>query len=220
MDVYPFDLLPPASERWRLSSVSLNGGINPSRAPTLARTDGGGFWMCWMNEIELVTRAQIKAARALEAILDGGAAFIVVPAFDWAFSPETVTHADGTPFADGSLYQSSPVEAAVVVGAPLRATILQTLFLGGVPLEGGERFSITHPAKGKRLYTIARVRERLGDSYTVEIRPPLREAVSAGTVIDVSTPGCVMRIANPDDFLGPLDALHESVANAIWVEAP
>ncbi|MFZ4165177.1 hypothetical protein [Brevundimonas sp. NPDC058933] len=220
MDIYPFDLLPPATERWRLSSVALSGGVSPTRAPTLSRTDGGGFWMCWMNEIELITRPQIKAARALEASLDGGVTSIIVPAFDWVFSPETVAHADGSPFEDGSLYLSSPVAATVTAPAALRATILQAMFVGGGPLEAGERFSIIHPTKGKRLYTIARIRDRVADTYTLEIRPPLREAVLAGAEVDVSTPGCVMRLGNPDDFLGAIDALHESVANAIWVEAP
>lgn len=219
MDAYPFDLLPPGSERWRLTSVAISGGVRVASGPGLARTDGGGFWTCWMNEIELVTRAQIKAARALEAVLDGGVSSIVVPAFEWAFSPELVTHADGTPFADGSLYQTSSVASATTETAALRATSLRVSFVGGVPLEAGERFSIVHATKGKRLYTVARVQDVEPGGYRIEVRPPLREAVASGVGLDFSTPGCVMRLANPDEFLGAIDPHHESMANAVWVEA-
>lgn len=219
MDVYPFDLLPPGSERWRLTSIAISGGVRVASGPSLARTDGGGFWTCWMNEIELVTRAQIKAARALEAVLDGGVASIVVPAFEWAFSPELVVHADGAPFDDGSSYQTSPVASATIDPAALRATTLRVSFEGGVPLEAGERFSIIHLTKGKRLYTVARVQDVELGGYRIEIRPPLREAVGSGIGLDFSTPGCVMRLANPDEFLGAIDPYHESMANAVWVEA-
>lgn len=219
MDAYPFDLLPPASERWRLTGVTLQGGVTISGAPTIARTDGGGFWTCWMNEIELVTRQQIKAARALEAVLDAGVTPIIVPAFEWVFSPKTVTHADGTPFSDGSYYQSSPVNAVIAASAALRATVLDVTFVGGIPLEAGERFSLNHLTKGKRLYTVGRVLESSGPNLRIEVRPPLREATAAGTDMDFSTPGCVMRLGNPDEFLGAIDALHESSANAVWVEA-
>ena len=219
MDAYPFDLLPPGSERWRLTSVAISGGVRVSAGTGLARTDGGGFWTCWMNEIELVTRAQIKAARALEAVLDGGVAPIVVPACVWAFSPELVVHADGASFVDGSLYQTSPVASAMAEAAALRATVLLVSFDGGVPLEAGERFSIVHALKGKRLYTVARVQKVEPGGYRIEIRPPLREAVGVGVDLDFSTPGCVMQLANPDEFLGAIDPHHESMANAVWVEA-
>lgn len=219
MDVYPFDLLPPAKERWRLTAVALHGGVSVAGASSLARTDGGGFWMCWMDNIELINRQQIKAARALEAVLDGGVSSIIVPAFEWAFSPELVTHADGSPFSDGSQYQTSPVEAGVMAAAPLRATVLEAGFVGGVPLEAGERFSILHPNRNKRLYTVARVLASSGGEYRIEIRPPLREAVTKDADMDFADPGCLMRLANPDDFLGAIDAHHESTANAVWVEA-
>jgi hypothetical protein len=219
MDVYPFDALPPATERWLLDAVTIGGGLPASGPAALARTDGGGLWTCWMNDIALETRAQIKAARALEAILDAGATNIIVPAFEWAFSPELVTHSDSSPFSDGSWYSSSPVEAELTAIAALRATVLSASFAGGVPLEAGERFSIVHPTRNKRLYTVARVLEADGDDYSIEIRPPLREAVTASTELDFSNPGCVMRLANPKEFLGAIDATLSSTANAVWVEA-
>jgi hypothetical protein len=81
-------------------------------------------------------------------------------------------------------------------------------------LEGGERFSITHPTRGRRLYTISRV-----DGDDITIRPPLREACDSGTELDFTHPSVVCRLANPDDFLGALDLNKNLIATAVWVEA-
>lgn len=220
MDVYPFDLLPPASERWHLSGVTIDGGAPVVGPPTKSRTDGGGFWMAWMNGIELVERRQIKAARALDVVLDGGLGRIIVPAFDWVNYPAPVAHSDGAAFSDSGVYLSGMVAASLTAPAALRATRLFIRFVGVEPLEGGERFSILHLNKGKRLYTIGRVSDLGADQYQIEVRPPLREACDREAQIDFTTPGCAMHLANPADWLGELDAHHECNANIVWIEAP
>ena len=58
---------------------------------------------------------------------------------------------------------------------PLRATIISLEMISGA-LQGGEHFSIVHPVCGWRKYRVSRVGEG-----TAEIRPPLREAILAGT---------------------------------------
>ncbi len=209
MEVYPFDLLPPATERWRLTATAINGGVPVNAPPRVARTDGGGFWMCWMSDIALDDAAQIKEARRLEAILDGGATEIEVPCFEHA-----------TRKAPAEVEQAMTVR----LGAGLRATTLHVQHQDGYPFEGGERFSIRHPGKGLRLYTVARIDGTLegvgGLNQTIQIRPPLREGAGSNSAVEINNPGCKMRLANPDDFAGALDALHTSVANAIWVEVP
>ena len=95
----------------------------------------------------------------------------------------------------------------------MRATTLSLTMIVGA-LEGGERFSIDHATKGKRLYTISRV-----DGDDITIRPPLREAVASGTDLDFTQPGCVCRLSNPDDFLGALDLNKNLIATAVWIES-
>lgn len=204
METYPFDLMPPETERWRLTGVTISGGIPTAGAPGLARTDGGGFWTCWMTNIDLYTREQLKAARALEARLDGGLTPIIVPQFEVPFSaiPEGVDWLFTSAFA---------------APAPRRATTLSVQHGVGAPLEGGERFSVTHPTMGKRLYGVAEVVSTSALAQVIKIRPPLREAVTT-EALDFNTPGCVMRLANPDDFLGAIDAQHSMPANAVWME--
>jgi hypothetical protein len=96
--------------------------------------------------------------------------------------------------------------------AVLRATTV-TVADGSV-FEGGERFSINHVTKGRRLYEIVGVS---GDDLT--IRPPLREAVASGVYLDFLQPGVVCRLANPDEFMGALAADRIAEVTAVWVEA-
>lgn len=230
MLTWPWELFPPSTEGWRLTGVALNGGITVSSITRLARTDGGGLWTCRSGEIDLWTRGQIKAARALDALLDGGVTNIVVPSFEYPFQPRPldftgspdVPHSDGSPFDDGGLYSGRTMEVVLAQDAPLRATTLRLLPLSLGPLEGGESFTIDHAVRGPRKYLVGQVFPVDGDpdgAIDITFRPPLREAVLAGIDVDFDHPRCVMRLANPNDWLGPLDALHEMTASPVWVEA-
>lgn len=217
MDHWPWDLLTPRQERWRLQGVALNGGVNVGGNTTVARTDGGGIWVGEQSFL-LTTRDQIKAARAIEANLDGGVGQIVAWSFERPFAPGELTaadvpHSDGSPFGDGSLYASVPAGATVTTDCPLRATIIPLTMLSGV-LQGGEHFSIIHPVHGWRKYRVNRV----GDG-TAEIRPPLREAVTAGASLYFIRVGLACRLANPDEFFGALDPSRIVEITARWVEA-
>lgn len=217
MDFWPSDLLSPDTENWRLQGVSISGGFTVGGATRMMRTDGGGLWIGEQTFL-FNTRDQIKAARAIEASLDGGVGQIVAWSFEVPFAPGIVTvpsvpHSDGTPFGDGSEYASVPHGAVTTASAALRATSLSITMISGV-IQGGERFSIVHPTKGWRRYTIARV-----DGDTITIRPPLREAIDSGTEMNFIQVGCVCRLANPDEFMGALDGNHMIAATARWVEA-
>lgn len=217
MDYWPWDLLTPRQERWRLQGVALNGGVNVGGNTTVARTDGGGIWVGEQSFL-LSTRDQIKAARAIEASLDGGVGEIVTWSFERPFAPaeliaDDVPHSDGAPFGDGALYASVPAGATVTADCPLRATIIPLTMISG-ELQGGEHFSIIHPVHGWRKYRVARV----GDG-TAEIRPPLREAITAGASLYFIRVGLACRLANPDEFFGALDPSRIVEITARWVEA-
>ena len=203
-EVYPFDRLMPATERWLLRGRTIAGGVNLLGEGRLGRNDGGGIWTCWMTDIALDTPEQMRIARGLEARLQGGLTSIIVPACD---------EGAGSPARSGG-WQA---DYAVATAAALRATELDVEFTVGRPLKDGWKFSIDHPTVGKRLYMISEVDAADGGEQTIRFVPPLREAVT-DEALDFNDPGCLMRLANPDDFIGPLDALHESTANAVWVE--
>ena len=204
MDTFPKNILHPATEKWRLAGVSIGGGIPTAGAPGLSRTDGGGFWMCWQTDIAIDTPQELKTASQVDALLDGGTVAMIVPAFEEATRP--VNAGVGVVV---SCVTSTP--------AALRATAIDVYWADVIYAIGGEKFSITHPTKGKRLYRVMKVGPYSGGHQTLMIRPPLREAVTT-EALDFNNPGCVMRLANPDDWLGPIDATHSSVANPVWVE--
>lgn len=217
MDHWPWDLLTPRQERWRLQGVALNGGTTVAGTQRPSRTDGGGIWVGEQSFL-LTTRDQIKAARAIEAILDGGVGKIVAWSFEEPFAPgnlvpAAVPHSDGAPFGDGTLYGSVPAGATVTADCALRATHIPLTMLSGV-LQGGEHFSIIHASAGWRRYRVARV----GDGYA-EIRPPLREAIPSGTALYFVRVGLGVRLANPDEFFGALDPSRIIEVTARWVEA-
>lgn len=217
MDVWPWDLLTPRAERARLQGVSMTGGQSVGGIVRSNRLDGGGLWVI-EQEYFLHSRAQIKAARAIEAGLDGGAGEIIVRVFEAPFASTgltatTVPFSDGSTFSDGTEFASVPVGATLTASAALRATTLSLTMIVGA-LEGGERFSIDHPTKGRRLYTVARV-----DGGDVTIRPPLREACDIGTDLDFTRPSCTVRLSNPDDFFGALDLNSHATVVAVWVES-
>ena len=217
MDYWPWDLLTPSSENWRLQGVTISGGFTVSGGTRMMRTDGGGLWVGEQTFL-LHDRERIKAARAIEASLDGGVGQIVAWSFEDPFAPlglalGSVPHSDGTPFGDGSEYASVPHGAVTTASATLRATSLSITMISGV-IQGGERFSIVHPVKGWRRYTISRV-----EGGVITIRPPLREAIGIGTELNFLRVGCVCRLANPDEFMGALGTDRIIDATARWVEA-
>lgn len=217
MDLWPSDLLSPGSENWRLQGVALSGGFTVGGNTKLTRTDGGGLWVGEQTFL-FHSREQIKAARAIEAGLDGGAGQIVAWSYEEPFAPlglsiSSVPHSDGTSFSDGSEYLSVPYGAVTTASAALRATSMSVTLIAG-DLQAGERFSIIHPTKGWRRYVISRVVDNV-----ITFRPPLREAVGSGTELDFLRVGCVCRLANPDEFMGALDGNHMTPATARWVEA-
>lgn len=216
-DVWPWDLLPPRAERARIQGVAMTGGPSVSGQVRSTRLDGGGLWVI-EQDFFFHTPAQIRAARAIEAKLDGGAGEIIIRVYEVPFAPTNavateVTFSDDQTFSDDTSFLTVPTGATTTASAALRATSLSVTMITGT-LVAGERFSIEHATKGRRLYTVARV-----DGSTITIRPPLREACASGTPLDFTHPGCVCRLANPDDFLGAMNTAHHIEASAVWVES-
>nr|WP_314431406.1 hypothetical protein [uncultured Brevundimonas sp.] len=172
-----------------------------------------------MSGIWLHRREQLQAARALDMILDGGLTRIVVGSCEAAFTPwarptEPVPHADGAPFSDGAFYAGAAPTGVITAPAPLRATSVTMTLPVGASLIGGEVFGLRHPNMAERRYQIARVH---GDRVT--FRPELREAVPAGTTVHFHEPGCLMQLANPDEFFSAIRSNRTADLSPVFVEA-
>jgi hypothetical protein len=172
----------------------VDGGTSLSGFNDKIETDGGGYWQLDCTNGKTLDRQQGLAWRAITEALDGGATAVNVYICERLFQPvgalTTVPHSDGAPFSDGSEYVSSGADYTATADAALRATSITIDGISEKPLIGGELFSIQHPNWGWRAYRIIGI-----DGDTITFRPPLREAIEAGTPLEFDSPRCQMRLA-------------------------
>lgn len=188
-----YDLLP----RPVMGPPSISGGFQSVQSDA-------GFWVIEFQEIPL-GGARLRAFRALSALLNGPATPVLVPVFERDRAPWPLadgkpvmemptTHSDGTPFSDGFAYAQSVIDATSAVAA-LGATALTITFNTGGTLEGGMLFSIK-----ENLYLTKTVFLNSAGPpsvYSCTFLPPLRAAVTAGTVLNFDTPVCRCTLAGP-----------------------
>ncbi len=226
---WPMARLAPKDLNWWPGGMIDTGGKSLSGLEQSERLDGGPLWRCTMAQIPLSSRAEILAFQALQMLLAGGTQPIVIPREPSFRAPVVTTgggvpHSDDTPFADSSLYSAPSIMAALTADHELRAYQLAFSYAGGLALEGGEDFSIEHPAVGWRMYRVTKVTlvelQSGGDYlYEIEIGPPLRDDVPAGTVLDFDTPRCTMKLTDPESFATALTANRYGFVDATFDEA-
>jgi hypothetical protein len=198
--VFPTRLFKPAMMTPSLIGAALDGGRSLSGDAQFAELSGGGRWSVAFSDISLIRPPQVKAWRALEAALDSGATPILVPLADRRHQPllnPKYSGGDGFGLSiwDEGVTPWTPEEITAVVAADaaLRSTQLTFTYAGGAPLMGGEHFSIEHARHGARMHRISRIVAQ-GGTVTIEFRPPLREAVSVGELLNFESPRCTMRL--------------------------
>lgn len=215
---------------WELVARTITGGRSLSGPQQVGRVDGGGVWMATLSDVQVSTPDQVRAWRALAARLDGGATPIVMSVRDEAFAPWPVvagvplttlpsTNSDDSPLDDDTEYEGSPIQVTLALAAELRATELILDIATGEPLQGGELFSIQHATFSHRLYRVASVALNDDGNSVVTIRPPLREATSAGQWVEFNTPKCVMQLASPDAMDLPLELRTYGKSSPKFVES-
>lgn len=190
-DQFPTALFGFKSQDVNIERQTLSGGTALSGGQDVVSTDGGGRVYADFGEGDLIDRDKVLAWRALLTILEEGVTPMVVPFCDIRHQPfggeHHVTYGDGATHSDGTLFSGGGSFGETTADAALRDTTLQFNGAFSQPLIGGEWFTIEHPTKGPRAY---RVRTVAGGSLS--FRPPLREAVPAGTPLDFANPRCLM----------------------------
>lgn len=210
---FPRALLREHEGRWSLRGNIISGGQTAAGAFTRISMDGGGVWQMQYDGIALRTREHILMGRAVERIADGGVTPLIMPMCDTRYAPvitlngvpvsetDPLPHSDDAFFSDDSGYAQSLGAVAFTGAAALHATEFPVEIVDGydLTLDAGQYFSLIHPTQGKRLYSIIGVQD-VDDTIMLTIRPPLREAVDAGTTLDFRDLGCVMVLQSPADM--------------------
>lgn len=206
--VWPFRILPPVQIRpYRVGNAKLGPMAMDGAQQQTTRSDGGGLWRfdCLFRVFSI---DQVKALRAWSSYLDGGMQDFIMPMIDARFAPRRVIagalekpvglNAASDYFAEVAEYSAPLVIAEIVEAADLRATSIKVAITQGSAPKGGEHLSINHPTKGWRLYRAGRITAiESGDIYTMDIRPPLREAITIGSgnpSVEYDIPRCLMRL--------------------------
>jgi hypothetical protein len=175
----------------------VDGGTALSGITDQTESDGGGYLQADFSEGITRNKASGNAWRVITDA-DAGDPFIVLLCAERRFQPvgavATVTHSDDTPFDDDTPYESGGADYETTAGAALRATSLSISGTSASPLIGGELFSVQHDTWGWRAYRVRSV-----DGNTITFRPPLREAIAAGTALEFDTPRCQMLITGAAD---------------------
>jgi hypothetical protein len=239
---FPRALLRERRNAWNLAGVAAAGGTTAASVSTLVRSDGGGFWTCTMSDVSLSGRSGVSDRgkqrqkistllwRAVRQICDGGVNSVVVPRNDALFTPwpegiardagSDIPHSDGSLFSDGSGYYQPTIDIVTADAAILRATSMDIEISLAGDLLGGEAFSIEHPTAGWRLYEIATVLATSESTANITFKPPLREAVDAGTQIEFDRPRCAMRLLQPSSMNLTVQPWTFNSASVDFVEAP
>lgn len=179
---------------------TVSGGTSLSGIDDPNETDGGGYWQADFTNGSTRRRSDTLAWRAINAAMDNGSASIIVRFCDRLHQPvggEMGVAGSPDAFENDRSFRGPGVIASATSSAALRATSLNITIQSERALIGGERFTVTHPTWAERCYEVATV-----DGATITFRPPLREAVTAGTVLDFDDPRCKMRrISDPSNAL-------------------
>jgi hypothetical protein len=231
MLTFPTHLFNPSRIVLRPASAVITGGESLSGETDTIRTDGGGYWLISLLGIELLSTDLIRAWRAWEDTLESGVTKVLVPVADVRMAPRPVVggrlsspsqlhpQSDDPYFPEAVGFATPWIVAHATADAALRATELSLTVVNGARVKGGEVFAINHPTAGRRIYRVGRVLARAGQDATVQIRPPLREAITDGNALDFDWPSVVATLLPDADISPEILYGRSSVVDILFREA-
>lgn len=227
---FPAHLFNPASVKMARLGQVVTSPATISGAVQALRTDGGGLWQINYGAMLLRTLDQVRAWRAWEGELAGGAGVVNVPVLDLRFAPRPLqggrlmrpgslaNGSDVDPYFPEVVGYGSPVVIATISPAGLRSTTVTINVSQGSRAAGGQTFEVNHPTWGKRVYQTGRVISRDGQSTTLRIWPPLREDITSTTIINFDWPCLACRLV-PDSDISPELSVGRGSVTASFIEA-
>lgn len=193
-EFWPHLVLKPANITRQLAARSTAGTVATSGF-TQAVAVPAAAWRIRYERIVIDTAAQLRAWDRLEGLLEGRANAIYVP---------LVGEDQGT--VDGALVGAHAAQSTSVVIARVGEAIL-----------AGYHFSIGDG----RLHRVIDVTGPVGNNYTCEIRPWLRDSYSDAAAVELTMPACKCRLLDDDQMRLSVTPGRLAIADAIeWIEDP
>lgn len=213
MITWDTSVLPFHSVQFERRNLSRSGGQTLTGVEQVVQSSID-FWDAQVS-VKVRKRKQANALRAYKAQNWGRAGEWLIPACG---SGVQLDASFGDDFGDDfSILRSIDVRGFVDVAALKGATFL-LFHMGNVAWipEAGMYFSI-----GQRLYMIGTVSALTPPgSYICTFAPSLRAAAGGGTVMEFSTPRCLMRLAEDNVGQMSLDMLRFADVSLHFVEVP
>lgn len=205
--VFPTRLFKPGTMSARIVGAQQSGGRSLSGIVQNAELSGGGYWVAEFGDIALLNPEKVLAWRRLSAALAGGATPVIVPLADRRHQPLSPRAYSGndtfglSTWEETDYWMPSDVTPPAILaqgagaGWAARSTTIDFIYIGDVPLVGGEHFSIQDVYDFVwRLHRITRIIDHDGFNWTAEIRPPLRRLYGLGVIMNFDSPRCEMRL--------------------------
>lgn len=206
---YNLDLLPPRGMEIDTPGSAIEAPRSLSGIASAIDFSGGGLWTVTYRGIGIFSRESHRHFNRLRMHLTGGVQAIVIPLVTDYIAPtitdggpiwiEGITHSDGSLHSDGAGYREATIKARLNRSEAVNASTARIRMTEGGELIGGEIFSLNHPVRGYRCYQVGEIDGVVNDAgtkvYTVEIKPPLREASTTTDSLRFVRPLLTVRLA-------------------------
>lgn len=196
MRVFPTCLFHFDGQDVDIERRTLSGGVALSGDEDTIAVDGGGRVYAQFSDAYLDEPEVLLAWEAISTRFGEGNAIIVpLAVYEHQMMGAPTMPPGGLPWWDEDDFAGGDTGVEIGADAVLRATqfTIAVSFLTN-PIRAAQWLSIDHPTWRHRAYKIAEVISDDGVTAVVSVRPPLREAVTAGTAVDFTDPKCVMKI--------------------------
>jgi hypothetical protein len=220
--MFPVDTLRPTRARFDNIGSAIEGGANGMGEALSVETSGGGTVTASYEGLMLEgPDERYEILNWLGARLNGGFRFINVPIVNDKIGPWNIPlfGSNGAMLA-GAADPATSVYGQMTASAALNAGVISLQVVGPArDLRWSDWFSINHPTKGWRAYRYWDVVSKSGSNYSLAISPPLREAVPAGTRVELVRPRCVMKLQRGSTVPFEYEGWYSSRPSINFVEA-
>lgn len=220
--VWPGLVLTPESISVNPVFFSRSGGTTLGGIKRTTRTDRG-HWSVEYQGIALHSPSKRRVWNAIRTHLAGTAGLIAIPAWshdvnEWPagsiYGDSRVTHSDGTPFGDGSLYSQPAVVVEMAAAAAIGDTTVTLRLVSGATYLTGVRFSYNHA-----LYETGAASLIDDDEWTLDVFPAIRAAIPADAELELGIPTCLCHLAEDNGMDTVFSAGRFDMVNVAFVEA-
>lgn len=209
--VWPEAVLKATAGKSKVTATTIGGGRSLSGLEQVVANDAG-FWRLTMANISVRSNAHVEVWNAIEVQLQGRSGTVVVPMLDCMRSPwptvdgKLLASYGDIPFSDDALFSDGVGFYQPVIVADASSGIAERATSGTIRISyGGTLAAGMHFSVGERGYRIQRVLSTtdLGGgvaSYTITFWPPAREAIEAGTALNLDCPHFRARLASDGEM--------------------